>query len=52
MEIIIYSQAVAADIADLVSLLATLFSIEKDFNPDNSKQEKGISLLILSLIHI
>ncbi len=48
MEIIIYSQAVAADIADLVSLLATLFSIEKDFNPDNSKQEKGISLLIRS----
>jgi len=43
-----FAQATSDDIPDLVSLLATLFSIEKDFNPDFSKQEKGLALLIES----
>lgn len=48
MENISFEQATSADIGDLVSLLATLFSIEKDFNPDFSRQEKGLALLIES----
>ncbi len=46
MKKITYGHAATGDIADLVSLLATLFSIEKDFNPDYSNQEKGLALLI------
>lgn len=43
---ITYNEAIETDIADLVSLLSVLFSIEKDFNPDLSKQQKGLELLI------
>jgi GNAT superfamily N-acetyltransferase len=43
---ITYNEAVETDIADLVSLLSVLFNIEKDFNPDLSKQQKGLELLI------
>jgi len=48
MDSISYFQARSTDIADLVSLLATLFSIEQDFKPDFSNQEKGLALLIRS----
>ena len=48
MENISFEQATTDDIAELVSLLAILFSIEQDFNPDFSKQEKGLALLIKS----
>ena len=43
---ITYNEAIETDIADLVSLLSVLFSIEKDFNPDLTKQQKGLELLI------
>jgi len=43
---ITYSEAIETDITDLVSLLSVLFSIEKDFNPDLMKQQKGVELLI------
>jgi GNAT superfamily N-acetyltransferase len=46
MQSISYSEADEADIAALVRLLAILFSIEKDFNPDVSKQQKGLELLL------
>ena len=46
MQNIVYGEASGADIPALVGLLATLFSIEKDFQPDISKQETGLSLLI------
>ena len=46
MKNIIYGEASVADIADLVHLLSVLFSIEKDFNPDLAKQQKGLQLLI------
>ncbi len=46
MENITYNEAVETDIADLVNLLSVLFSIEKDFNPDLAKQQKGLELLI------
>ena len=43
---ITYNEAIETDIADLVSLLSVLFSIEKDFNPDLTKQQKGLELLL------
>jgi GNAT superfamily N-acetyltransferase len=43
---ITYNEAIKTDIADLVNLLSVLFSIEKDFNPDFTKQQKGLELLI------
>ena len=46
MENITYNEAVETDIADLVNLLSVLFSIEKDFHPDLTKQQKGLELLI------
>lgn len=46
MENIIYNEAIETDIADLVRLLSVLFSIEKDFNPDLMKQQKGLELLL------
>ena len=46
MKNITYSQANETDIADLVNLLSLLFNIEKDFNPDTSKQQKGLELLL------
>lgn len=46
MENIIYGEAKAADIADLISLLGILFGIEKDFNANVSKQQKGLELLL------
>lgn len=46
MKKITYGLANLTDISDLVRLLADLFSIEKDFNPNTSKQQKGLELLI------
>ena len=46
MQNIIYSEANEADIADLVRLLSVLFSIEKDFNANLAKQQKGLELLL------
>ena len=46
MQNIVYGEASGADVPALVGLLAILFSIEKDFQPDISKQETGLSLLI------
>jgi GNAT superfamily N-acetyltransferase len=46
MENITYDVATIDDIADLIRLLDALFSIEKDFNPDTSKQQKGLELLL------
>ncbi len=46
MESINYQVASDSDIDDLVSLLSDLFTIEKDFNPDLSKQKKGLELII------
>jgi GNAT superfamily N-acetyltransferase len=46
IENITYDEATVADIADLVRLLSDLFSIEKDFNPDIKKQQKGLTLLL------
>ena len=43
-----YGVANQADIADLVSLLAILFGIEKDFDADFTKQQKGLDLLLKS----
>ena len=48
MKNISYGEASETDIADLVQLLSLLFNIEKDFNPDTSKQQKGLELLIKS----
>ncbi len=48
MEEISYGVANEADIADLVNLLAILFGIEKDFNADFTKQQKGLELLLKS----
>jgi len=41
-----YGQAKEADIPYLVSLLSILFNIEKDFNPDLTKQKNGLELLL------
>lgn len=41
-----YELANMADIGDMVSLLAQLFSIEHDFSVDPDKQAKGLSLLL------
>lgn len=46
MENITYQEANESDIDDLVNLLADLFTIEKDFKPDLSKQKLGLELLI------
>ncbi len=46
MEEISYDVANEADIDDLVKLLAILFGIEKDFNADFTKQQKGLELLL------
>ena len=43
---IIFNEANEADIPDLILLLSALFSIEKDFNPDATKQQKGLALVI------
>ena len=48
MNNISYGEANENDIADLVQLLSLLFNIEKDFNPDTSKQQKGLELLLKS----
>ena len=48
MKNISYGEANENDIADLVQLLSLLFNIEKDFNPDTSKQQKGLELLLKS----
>jgi GNAT superfamily N-acetyltransferase len=41
-----YGVANEADIADLINLLSILFGIEKDFNADFTKQQKGLVLLL------
>ena len=46
MENITYGEAEKIDIPFLVSLLSTLFNIEKDFHPDLTKQQNGLALLI------
>jgi len=46
MENITYKEATESDIDNLVSLLSDLFTIEKDFNPDLSKQKRGLELLV------
>jgi GNAT superfamily N-acetyltransferase len=46
MENINYKVANESDIDDLVSLLSDLFTIEKDFSPDLSKQKKGLELIV------
>jgi GNAT superfamily N-acetyltransferase len=46
MEKIYFKEADESDIDDLVSLLSDLFTIEKDFNPDLSKQKTGLNLLV------
>lgn len=46
MDHIIFNEANEADIPDLILLLSALFSIEKDFNPDATKQQKGLTLVI------
>ncbi len=46
MREISYGVANEADIADLINLLSILFSIEKDFNADFTKQQKGLELLL------
>lgn len=43
---IIFNEANEADIPDLILLLSALFSIEKDFNLDATKQQKGLALVI------
>ena len=43
-----YDVANEADIADLINLLSILFGIEKDFNADFTKQQKGLELLLKS----
>ncbi|MES2182790.1 MAG: GNAT family N-acetyltransferase [Pseudomonadota bacterium] len=43
---LIFNAANQADIPDLIKLLAILFSIEKDFNPNFTKQKAGLALLI------
>jgi GNAT superfamily N-acetyltransferase len=40
--------ASAADIPELIDLLAVLFSIEQDFSPDPEKQRRGLAALLAS----
>ena len=47
---IIFNEANEADIPDLILLLSALFSIEKDFNPDANKQQKGLALVIQNYV--
>jgi len=46
MELIRYSVAKEGDIEAMVSLLGLLFSIEKDFSPNITKQKEGLHLLL------
>lgn len=46
MTVIRVEDARAEDIPALVALLAELFSLEQDFNPDRSRQAQGLQLLI------
>jgi GNAT superfamily N-acetyltransferase len=46
METITFDEAKSTDINDLVRLLSVLFSIEKDFNPDTSKQQNALQLIL------
>ncbi|HEY3327918.1 MAG TPA: GNAT family N-acetyltransferase [Novimethylophilus sp.] len=45
-ESISISDAAEKDVPTLVSLLAELFSIEQDFQPDTDKQARGLRLLM------
>ena len=46
MDEIFYDVANEADIADLINLLSILFGLERDFNADFTKQQKGLELLL------
>lgn len=46
IELITYSTATVADTPFLTHLLTQLFSIEKDFEPNATKQEQGLALLL------
>jgi len=46
MELVTITQAQATDIPALVDLLAELFSIEQDFQPDYEKQMRGLYMLL------
>ena len=46
MGTITYCEATESDIDDLTALLSVLFTIEKDFNPDLSKQKIGLELIV------
>ena len=46
MELIDYSVANEGDIEAMVILLGLLFSIEKDFSPNITKQKEGLRLLL------
>jgi len=46
IEHITYSSATETDTPYLTHLLAQLFSIEKDFEPNATKQEQGLALLL------
>lgn len=46
MTSILIEDAISADIPALTDLLAELFSIEKDFQPDTAKQVRGLQLVI------
>lgn len=45
------NDATQKDIPELVQLLVELFSIEKDFKPDTTKQTQGLGLLINKPMH-
>lgn len=42
----VYAPATLQDVAQLVSLLQVLFSIEQDFRPDPEKQERGLRKIL------
>jgi hypothetical protein len=39
-------EATSEDVGAMVELLAELFTIERDFDPDSSKQEAGLRMLL------
>lgn len=45
---VVIRRAAASDIDALVALLNELFSIEEDFTPDESRQRRGLGLLLES----
>ena len=51
IENITYSEALPGDITSLACLLSVLFNIEKDFNPDLTKQKIGLELLMQNKVN-